>query len=255
MSNQQQKKVCLFIRGFNTNNRHIYDELFKRLELVNYNIVDYSYENNKKFNTIITNVKKIIDTNQKIETIITHSMGGLILTQIPGIDLSKYKIIMLNPYIDTNVYFKNRLFNTICNNMLTKHVPVYLPQYIVLNNANLSNKYNDDQSVFSNIRYFFTFINLNLVKKSNRIILNQELLQTLINKNSSNNRNTIYNNNIHIIYACDDSVAPIRDKLLIKIKQNLNLHLVVGKHESLYNEYDDIKNEILNKTIDILVNN
>lgn len=205
----------LFVRGFNTAVSGTYNNFDNFFELSNnYKLSYFEYAPREDLGTVYSNLcKKINDGSYTV--LMGHSMGGGLLlkfltehrTSIPHFN----KIIFLMPYISTSISH-NLLFSIPFTHKL------YLPFNLVAPNRSLTNEgnyLNDDYRLTPLLQP--STMHHDYIPHMDLSILNQD--------------------NCVLIYAENESITPIPEKVLDKIHNKIILR---GKHE-MFRDKDDSK--------------
>jgi hypothetical protein len=209
----------LFICGFNThpeeqndgNITDIYCAFNIYFQFSNYEVDYFRYKTTEDLFDVYQRLNDILDT-KKHDLVITHSMGSCLAMKYIHETQDKRHYVMCMPFVHTSTILK-----------LLSNIPfiqyLYLPKCCVLPNNTLvdgGNILNDEMKPIScnqlqiSIQHFF--------------LPDEQLVET------------INSNNIHIIYAKNESVSQIDSKILDQIKTEKKT-FSNGKHVSFSNSY------------------
>jgi len=219
----------LFIRGYNTYKSDIYTHLLSVFENNSVCVYDFSYKNNETLESISERLINVLNL-RNYKTIITHSLGALILsTLINDNNISNLQntdnIILLNPKLVNN-FFENTLSNIFIKFPFIKYIVKYIPHQLIINKEKLTYNYSSTyiKKYYYMIMSYFTILNTKLLF---------DIMKYMYYNNIINKYIILQNTkNINIIYSKDDEATYIDENILSTIYNKFNLKIIIGKHES-----------------------
>ena len=251
---KSQDKNILFIQGFNTFNRAIYDSIINRFKNT-YNITIYNYNTNKdgkdisveksfpsKINenfkmtffqyhpeqcleSIILKISSLIKKNKSFTHIVGHSLGGYIVTQLLIKDVVEdKKILLLQPlvYPYNNIV---KIINYLENNLIynsTDDIIKYAPSGIIAPKSSLTYSTTLLQDIID--KDFYNLVDVNQIKDS----------YFNMNKQKFSNIIQLYKEkNVKFMYASDEQLNTLPDEEIQNLKKELcnNFQIICSKHE------------------------
>ena len=207
----------LFIGGFGSNveenKKNVYYNFNIYFKLSTHTVDYFTYKTNEDLNIVLEKISFILQNDDNnYDTILTHSMGGCLITKYISIhpEFNK-KVIMMMPFICKPFY------GVMTNIPFVKYL--YLPKIFMVRNNKLAtdgNIMNDDWLWFISFRQIYQSVKT--------FMLTTDDLIELLNKNK----------NIHMIYATGESVSIIPKYVLNKIE---NKSIINGKHGAFCDMY------------------
>lgn len=232
------KFELLFVNGYLTYKRDVYQNLFNFLKSLNIKVIPVEYSETDDIESLSGNIEKLINENENIKVVIGHSLGGFIVYNLMRqLRIRKnVKIVLMCPYISQgNIELNaNASFSSVFLYYYSKFVPqfvdnfFYLPQGLLIDKRGLGYKNNLMSNCSIESLYFKSLKQLFYANRIMNNITEDEIVETVENYSAK------------IIYAMTEEITKFTETLIEKLQAKGRIILIHSKHEP-FNDKPSIK--------------